>query len=517
MRRLSKLLIAIVITAISASLLAGCAPKSPAKEMVLDPQIVKSWTVDYWVASDAASTAISPDNKYMLLVQSGPSERVVAAIPLASGDSKEVQLYKVSNSYLETANLDFLTVGWLSATDCVFLAVGSQALGPNEGKRGVSVLVGNVSTGKVDDAAFIPLEQGYVHNVRFPAGSGKVYLDVTQAIWTVDLATKAAKIVKDGLPTYDGMFMARMSPDSSSYVYQLHELDAGHGIFILDAVTGVQKSLAPNGDTMGFYPSWSPDSKYVAFYTVPRKPGRTGTVWPDYEIYPGEDGPMGIAPAITVMDKSGKVVSTISIEGKVIANFKWSPDSKSIAFTTGPKPATVPDTEVDWDIPVISWDGVYVSKASEQGTPTKLTDIDPKTTSRDSYVSPIAFDPQNRGVFLQISSSEGESTIWYAASGKTPVQTEEGKPVKIADGYWQFYPDVPTFADTVAAVIGSPSGQTGLWLLNSKEIKKVGEWPGNYTMVIAYNQEMLVTCETTADVKNTITVRSMFTEKTVTK
>ena len=517
MRRLNRLLIAIIISAISASLLAGCTPKPPVTEMVLDPKVVKSWAVDYWMASDAAATVISPDNKYMLLVQSGPSERVVAAVPLVAGDSKEVQMYKVNNSYLETANLDFLAVGWLSSTKCVFLAVGSQALGPNEGKRGVSVLTADVTTGTAEETAFIPLEEGYVHNVRFLAGSGKVYLDVTQAIWSVDMATKAAKIVKDRLPTYDSTFMARMSPDSSAYVYQLHELDAGHGIFMLNAVTGEQKSLAPNGDTMGFYPSWSPDSKYVALYTVPRKPGRTGTVWPDYEIYPGQDGPMGIAPVITVMDKSGKVVSTISLEGKVLANFRWSPDSKSIAFTTGPKPETVPDTEVTWDVPVISWDGVYVSKAQEQGTPTKLMDIDPKTTSRDSYVSPIAFDPQNRGVFLQISTFEGESAIWYAASGKTPVQTEENKPVKIADGSWHFYLDVPTFADTVAAVIGSPSGQTGLWLLNSKEIKKVGEWPGNYTLVIAYNQEMLVTCETTADVKNTITVRSMFTEKTVTK
>lgn len=515
--RLSISIVAVVVTAIFASSLAGCAPKPPPIELVVEPKIVKSWDVDYWVASDAVGAAISPDSKYVMIVQSGPSERIVAAVPLGADDTKEIPLYKVPNSYLETKNLDFLTSGWLSPTKAVFIATGRQYEGPHKDEWGVAVFTVDITKPVAEEVVFIPLREGYVHNQRLMPGTGRLYIDITKAIWAVDVGAKTAKVVRDGLPTYDGMFAARMAPDASAYIYQLHELDAGHGIFLLDVATGDQKVFAPNGETMGFYPAWSPDSKYVAYYTVQRKPGKTGTEWTDYQIYPGEDGPMGIAPAITVADKSGKVVGTISVQDKVLANFRWSRDSKSIAFTTGPKPATTPDTEVTWEIPVIQWDAIYVSNATGPAAPSKVTNVDPRTTERDSYVAPITFDPQNKGVFFQISSFEGESAIWYAALAKTAAQIEPGKPVKVADGYWQFYPEAPTFQGIIAAAIGSPTGSTGLWLLNSEKITQAGDWPGNYTMVIGYNDRMMVTCETNTDAENTVTVRSMVTEKVVTK
>lgn len=506
------ILFTLIVGVVSAFLLAGCTPTPPAKQMVLDPKVVKTWAVDYWVASDAAGTAISPDNKYVLLVQGGPEERIVAAVPLAADDQKDIPLYTVSNSYLQNSSLDFIPVGWLSETQCMFLATGWQYQGPHKEQRGVAVLIGDVSKSSAEEMTFIPLEEGSVHNVRYQPETGKVYLDITQAIWTVDVKSKTAKLVKGGLPTYDGMFMARMSPDSSAYVYQLHELDGEHGIFMLDAVTGAEKPFALNGDTMSFYPSWSPDGKYVAMYNVPRKPGRTETTWVNYAVYPGEDGPMPIAPAITVMDRSGNLVKTISVEGKVLVNFKWSPDSKSIAFVAGPEPATVPDTEVDWDIPVITWDSVYAAKAQEQGAAAKLSDLD-ATMAKDAYVAPVAFDPESRGVYVQVSGEEGVSSVWYLASGKTPVQTEENKPVKVADGNWQYYPEVTKFGDSIAAIINnasgtSASGTSSLWLLNSKEVKKAGEWSASYTMVVGYNAGMLVTSE-----NDKVTVRTMYSEK----
>jgi hypothetical protein len=211
-----------VIGVIAASILAGCTPKPPVKQMVLDPKIVKSLSANYWVASDAAGTAISPDSKYVLLVQGGPENRVVAAVPLASDNQKDVSLYSVSNSYLESSSLDFIPVGWLSNTQVVFLAVGWQAQGPSKAKRGVAILTGDISKGSSEEMTFIPLDEGYVHNVKYLPDSGKVLLDVTQAIWAVDVKSKSAKLVKGGLPTYDGMFAARLSPDSSAYIYQLH-------------------------------------------------------------------------------------------------------------------------------------------------------------------------------------------------------------------------------------------------------------------------------------------------------
>ena len=79
---------------------------------------------------------------------------------------------------------------------------------------------------------------------------------------------KTARAVKEGLPTYDGLFYSRLSPDASAYVYELHEAASEHGIYLLETATGVQKPFALNGDTLSFYPAWSPDGQYVAMYNV---------------------------------------------------------------------------------------------------------------------------------------------------------------------------------------------------------------------------------------------------------
>lgn len=496
----------------------ACKTPAPVTERVLDPQIVKSWDVDYWIASDSARTGISPDGKYVLLVQAGQEERVVAAAPLAKDDSKEIALYRVPNSYLGSyTSLDFLTAGWTSETKCVFIAAGDQYDGPNKGRQGISILEGDITTGKSQELAFIPLEHGHVRQWHYDPAEGKLFLDITGAIWVFDTNAMKLTLVKDGLPSYDGLFYSRLSPDCSAYVYELHEEEGERGIFLLDTATGTQRPLALNGDTLSFYPAWSPDGQYLAMYSVPRLPGKTGTTWMKYAIYPAEDGPKPVAPSIVVMDRSGRVVNTIALEDKVLGLFKWSHDSKSLAFAVGAAPEHTVDPEVDWVIPEIAWESVYTAKALEPGQPTKVADVRVAGHETDLFVEPIAFDRQNRGVYYQVSLVDGEMEIWYGASGKTPVQSREGEPVKITGGYWQVYPEIPAYGDTMVALIGSPFEKAGLWLLSSQEIRKVDEWQDHYTTVIGFNQDTLVTCAMKGESDNTITVRSMYSERTVTK
>jgi hypothetical protein len=136
--------------------------------------------------------------------------------------------------------------------------------------------------------------------------------------------------------------------------------------------------------------------------------------------------------------------------------------------------------------------------------------------SKERVVAAIPLTPDStkevRGVYYQVSEVTGRSEIWYGALGKTPVQPEENKPVRIAGGYWQAYPDIPVYGQSLAAIIGDPSGKTELWLLGSEEITKVDEWPGSYTPVIAFNEDTLVTWEIIGESRNNITVRSMYAE-----
>ena len=135
------------------------------------------------------------------------------------------------------------------------------------------------------------------------------------------------------------------------------------------------------------------------------------------------------------MDRSGRIVNTISMEDKVLGLFKWSHDSKSLAFAVGRAPDHTVDPEVDWVIPEIAWESVYTAKALEAAQPSKVADVRIESHVTDLYVEPIAFDGQNQGVYYQVSLFAGDTAIWYALR-ETPVNPRM-EPVKIADGYWQ--------------------------------------------------------------------------------
>lgn len=527
--------IAVTVLAITAG---GCSRPAPVDQRVLDPKTVKSWSFDRWISPEGASTAISPDGKFMLVARQGAEEYLVSAVSLvdeslaadnasegAPGDTSEgaaqnpteIRLYTIPSSDLEAK---FKRIGWVSETECAFLALGWQVRGPNAGKRGISIFSGDISAGKSEEISFIPLDQGYIHHLNYLPEKALLTLDTTNSIWNVDMKSKTARLIKGDLPNRDSTFQASISPDSSAYVYELQGAAGEQGVYYLNTQTGEERPLALNGDTMCFFPTWSPDGQCVAMYSVERLPGKAGTSWADYDVYSGGGGLRPVATHVVVLDRSGKTINSISLEGKVLTNFIWSPDSKSIAFAAGPRPEPVGESEVGpgagggsgQGIPRIIWNTVYSANALEAGTPVRLSDVDAEPYQGDLEVSPLAFDRQSKGVFYLVSSVTGRSSVWYGALDKTPIQPEEGKPVKIADGYWEAYPDIPVFGDARAAIIWSPTGGAGLWLLSPGEVKKVDEWAGNYTAIIGFNEDVLVTCEMAGELDNKVTVRSMYSE-----
>jgi len=63
--------------------------------------------------------------------------------------------------------------------------------------------------------------------------------------------------------------------------------------------TGAETCLAPRGETMSFAPQWSPDGRYLAYYTATGKKGNTDP-YNKYDIISGEDAPLPIAAAIQI-------------------------------------------------------------------------------------------------------------------------------------------------------------------------------------------------------------------------
>jgi dipeptidyl aminopeptidase/acylaminoacyl peptidase len=268
----------------------------------------------------------------------------MVALSLDPATGKEARvLHSVDRNWTSNHLFGYYPLGWVSDTRCLFAIQGWQNTGPHRGKRGVAILAGDVGVepATAEEVAFISLSQGLLNSGLMVPERGKAYLHTPKVIWEYDPATNKIRQVKGDLPNYDGLFFPRPSPDGRYYVYDLREKDA-HGVYLLDTETGQQKPILPTGETMSFYPAWSPDGKYIAAYTVDRKKGSDagaqvdqGVLWRHFDLLEGEDGPESVGDRITVVDLNGRMVQTIEVEGQKVGIFKWGPYSNAIGFLAG--------------------------------------------------------------------------------------------------------------------------------------------------------------------------------------
>ena len=211
-----------------------------------------------------------------------------------------VVLRSVDRQWTIDNGLEYIPIGWLSDNECLFVSSGKQDQGKHRNKQVISVLAGDITQKQVRELAFIPLEYALVRNAALDTEHNMLILDASNSIITVDLESYAVNTVKQEPPTFQGSLAAELSPDRTAAVYNLHE-EGKNGVYMLDLGTAAETPLIPSGDTMSFYPVWSPDGQYVAAYTVARKPGAGSgeaidTSAMNYET-PGEDSPMPLEPA----------------------------------------------------------------------------------------------------------------------------------------------------------------------------------------------------------------------------
>lgn len=467
-RRSRKLAAALVV----AVMLGGCAT-SEQTELVL-PQAFASIETPGQVRS-TPEHSLSPDGKYILATMSDDGGAHLVLLQLGAEGSTVIEIDSVGRDWLEQAFFSYQPIGWISETRFLCAKVGWQPRGSNKDQRGVVLAVGDASTRSFEETAFIPLPSSGVRTLYVP-DRAKAFIDCKTSIWEFDTVQKSLRLVRTGLP--DSPYLNPVpSPTGAYYVYP-REDEGREGLYILDTATGEERTLMPNGETRSFYPSWSFDAKYIAVYTVGRKPGAAGTTWHSYDVFEGEDMAQPVGQAITVLDPRGKVVSSIKVEGKYVTSFLWADNAHNLALVAGTRQPPVGP-------PSISTDSLWMAKiGTSKSDPRMLAAIPTSPSGGFLTAHPVAFDVAGEGVYYDVY----ERGVWYAR--------ESAEPVRVAEGSWwgAWGPDAPrpVLRDGVIALVDEPGPKVGLYLMSGGKGIRFAEQPGAWAWVLAYDKSRLV-------------------------
>ncbi len=478
-RRREKVLLAII----AASVILGGCDTTQGLERPAVSEVVGSIEIGGEMYS-APEHAMSPDGKHVLAtVRDGEGTHLVL-VRVAAGEPAVVRIESISRTWLEKASFYYRPIGWISETRFLYAKIGWQPGGSRKGQRGMMLAVGDASTGKTEDTVFIPLESGGARTLFLPE-QGKLLIcsdpipsyggdeKVRLCVW--DVAEKTLKTIRDDLP-YNPYLKPAPSPTGEYYVYA-REDQGKAGLYILDTATGEERILARNAETRSFYPAWSFDGKYIAAYTVGRKPGATGTSWHDYAVFEGEDTAQPVGESITVFDTHGNIVPSISVDGNYIASFMWAGNSHSLAFLAGP------ELRIDlWR--TIARDTLWAASLPDghsEFRTKKLATIPRSESGKPLWWNPVAFDAFGKGVYYQVY----EKGTWYAREGGEPVQVSQGAWMgPAADGVH------PVFGGGVLALVDEPGPKVALYFMVGRESIRFAEHPRAW--VLAFNEDKLV-------------------------
>jgi hypothetical protein len=468
-----KAVTALVVATVAVMVFGGCAT-SEQTELVL-PQAFASIETPGQVRS-TPEHSLSPDGKYILATMSDDGGAHLVLLQLGAEGSTVIEIDSVGRNWLEQAFFSYQPIGWISETRFLCAKVGWQPSGSNKDQRGVILAVGDASTRSFEETAFIPLPSSGVRTLYVP-DRAKAFVDCKTSIWEFDTVQKSLRLVRTGLP--DSPYLNPVpSPTGAYYVYP-REDEGREGLYILDTATGEERTLMPNGETRSFYPSWSFDGKYIAVYTVGRKPGAAGTTWHSYDVFEGEDMAQPVGQAITVLDPQGKVVSSIKVEGKYVTSFLWAGNAHNIALMAGTRQPRVGP-------PSISTDSLWMTRigGTGQSVPRTLAVIPKNASGGFLTAHAVAFDVAGEGVYYDVY----EKGVWYAR--------ESAEPVRVAEGSWwgAWAPDAPrpVIWDGVVALVDEAGPKRGLYLMSDGTGIRFAEHPRTRVWVLAYDKSRLV-------------------------
>lgn len=382
---------------------------------------------------------VSDDGNYMALIINDGDREALWVYSLRDGEGREV--YSIPAEELGAGRLVLVPVGWMGDNKLIFTRQGTQPDGAHRGERGLLLLSVSPESGGAEEAAWVANPRGHIKQVLLNRVTNDVLVHVGDSLWRVGLGDGSARTISTGLPGYDGLFFLQPSADRSHLVGQYYEPDK-RGIYLMDAATGDQTPLAETGDTFSFSPAWSPDGRYIAFYTADARDGapegEDDHLGDKYDIVPGEDGPIPAAAKIEVVTPDGQRVTSLSVPGPGVkaAMFSWAPDSKHLAFLSARPTGLAPE---NLEAP-LDWQALYL--ADLEGNITKLADIADETSL--AVILQVTADS-----VYYLTYAGGGNTLWRAVSGQEPQQLTppSGIPAP-GEGFAPVYPP-PAWEDSL--------------------------------------------------------------------
>lgn len=485
--------LAVMLTLSLAVSATGCLhsnePEPEKPTVVVNPKLERTIPVDAMIiTSDVVSEVLSPDGGLLLAAKTGSQGSDMLLIPIMDDSPHPTVVDSVPRDWLVDTWFDYRALGWLSEAEFLYAKMGWQPTGAHKGERGSCIVLGTLTkeeSGKqpdvsLEEIAFIPLSyHDSSLQIRVVPEKDEVYMNNNTTMWKLDVSERTLSVLKDDLPDY--LYRQPIpSPNGDFYVYELNEGEKS-GIFIFDTKTRTERPLLPTGDTISFYPAWSYDGKYIAAYTVERKPESTGTSWQDYLFFEGEDGPLNMGSSITVVDTHGNIVEDISVEGKYLRYFVWAHNQDSLAFLAG-----LPSEEEslgDWAYQTVVSDSVWVAKMEGiQGSLTNLGSIPKDDTGSYMEISQMVFDAGGNGIYGNVY----DDGTWHF-SGTT-------EPTKVAQGPWTDWVDgkPPIYGNAMVGLVDTKEEKKGFFLFDGSQVTQFGEFECHWAMVVGFNDEYLI-------------------------
>ncbi|RKO66133.1 PD40 domain-containing protein [Desulfofundulus salinus] len=425
-----------------------------------------------------AAAMFSPDGRWIAFQgrQEQPDGRT-AGLWVMALDGSGGRLLARTGDELTGGTLVLQLLGWTRDNQVVFARQGTQPDGAHQGQRGISLRAAAPDQGEAREIAWLPVPEGMVRQVHLLPGIDGVFVQASRALWRLDLADGKKTLLKDNIPSYDGLFYPLLSPAGDSCVYELWEPDQ-KGIFLLSLESGREKALALNGENWNFLPRYSPDGSHLAYYAAPLKPGqKAGRYANDYHVVPLEDGPAPVAEAVEIVTPDGQKVARITVPGAKVANFRWGADGNHLAFAAGKVKGSPAGQTGTWREAAMEWQSLWV--ADLQGKMTKVADLPPDA----AYITPLNVSPDGRQVHYLVSRQD-KCSLWVAREGEKPVEV-----ASVVDFWDDLFP-VPGCADGFFLTGGAGGEEEIFWVQGDRATQITAD--GGQKMVLGANGKRLV-------------------------